>query len=107
MREPPEIVDDLERHPELPTGSEARFFGYGVMGLPFRSGHVLGLRRSRIVDRARVPVGLASGLARPVDLLPGPACRASPAGYPACIVGGSDPGPRGGCFIKARRSRLA
>jgi hypothetical protein len=45
MREPAEIVEDLERHSELPPGSEERFFGYGVMGLPFRSGHVLGLRR--------------------------------------------------------------
>src|SRR2546423_15334371 len=45
MREPAEIVEDLERHPKLPPGSEERFFGYGVMGLPFRSGHILGLRR--------------------------------------------------------------
>jgi hypothetical protein len=45
MREPAEIVAALERQAELPPGSEERFFGYGVMGLPFRSGHVLGLRR--------------------------------------------------------------
>lgn len=45
MREPADIVEDLESHPELPPGCEERFFGYGVMGLPFRSGHVLGLRR--------------------------------------------------------------
>ena len=45
MREPAAIVQDLERRPEVPPGSEERFFGYGVMGLPFRSGHVLGLRR--------------------------------------------------------------
>jgi len=45
VREPVEIVEDLERHAEIPPGSEERFFGYGVMGLPFRSGHVLGLRR--------------------------------------------------------------
>jgi hypothetical protein len=45
MREPAEIVEDLERHAELPPGSEERFFGYSVMGCPFRSGHVLGLRR--------------------------------------------------------------
>jgi hypothetical protein len=45
MREPAAIVQDLERHSDLPPGSEERFFGYGVMGLPFRSGHVLGLRR--------------------------------------------------------------
>jgi hypothetical protein len=45
MREPAEIVADLERRPELTPGAGERFFGYGVMGLPFRSGHVLGLRR--------------------------------------------------------------
>jgi hypothetical protein len=45
MREPIEIVEDLERRAEIPPGSGERFFGYGVMGLPFRSGHVLGLRR--------------------------------------------------------------
>jgi hypothetical protein len=28
MREPAEIVEDVERHPELPPGSEERFFGY-------------------------------------------------------------------------------
>jgi hypothetical protein len=45
VREPAEIVKDLERRSELLPGSGERFFGYGVMGLPFRSGHVLGLRR--------------------------------------------------------------
>jgi hypothetical protein len=29
----------------LPNGEEERFAGWGIMGLPFRSGHVLGLRR--------------------------------------------------------------
>src|SRR6266516_6212777 len=45
MRRPAEIVEELERTADLPRGEEERFFGYGVMGLPFRSGHVLGLRR--------------------------------------------------------------
>jgi hypothetical protein len=45
MREPAEIAEDLERESELPPGSDERFSGYGVMGLPFRSGHILGLRR--------------------------------------------------------------
>jgi hypothetical protein len=45
MREPAKIVEELERGAEIPSGSEERFSGYGVMGLPFRSGHVLGLRR--------------------------------------------------------------
>jgi hypothetical protein len=29
----------------LPSGTDERFNGWGIMGLPFRSGHVLGLRR--------------------------------------------------------------
>lgn len=41
MRKPAEIVDELERRPELPPGAGERFYGYGVMGLPFGSGHVL------------------------------------------------------------------
>src|SRR3954469_5643930 len=45
VREPAEIAADVERRPQLQAGTEERFFGYGVMGLPFRSGHVLGLRR--------------------------------------------------------------
>ena len=45
MREPAEIVEELERRSEVPPGTEERFLGYGVMGLAFRSGHVLGLRR--------------------------------------------------------------
>ena len=31
--------------PHVHPGQEERFSGYGVMGLPFRSGHVLALRR--------------------------------------------------------------
>lgn len=45
MREPAEYADEIERDAHLPAGSGERFFGYGVMGLPFRSGHILGLRR--------------------------------------------------------------
>ena len=45
MREPAEYADEIEREPTLPAGSGERFSGYGVMGLPFRSGHILGLRR--------------------------------------------------------------
>ena len=42
---PRELVADLEAAPSLPAGSEERFNGYGVMGLPFASGHVLAMRR--------------------------------------------------------------
>jgi len=45
MLEPRELVNRLEQAPEVPEGGEERFAGYGVMGLTFTSGHILGLRR--------------------------------------------------------------
>jgi hypothetical protein len=45
LREPRELVCELEASPRLPSGLEERFAGYGVMGLPFRSGHLLAMRR--------------------------------------------------------------
>lgn len=39
------LVAAVEERAQLPPGQEERFSGYGVMGLPFRSGHVLALRR--------------------------------------------------------------
>jgi hypothetical protein len=45
MREPAQFVREIEENPQLPAGTCERVSGYGVMGLPFRSGHVLGLRR--------------------------------------------------------------
>lgn len=44
-RAPAALADAVEREAELPPGRAERFSGYGVMGMPFRSGHVLGLRR--------------------------------------------------------------
>ena len=38
------LVEQLEVVPSLPSGSEERFNGYGVMGLPFTSGHILVMR---------------------------------------------------------------
>ena len=43
--EPRDYAERIEREPTLPGGTMERFGGYGVMGLPFVSGHVLGLRR--------------------------------------------------------------
>lgn len=43
--EPRGLIERLEATASLPAGSEERFNGYGVMGLPFRSGHVLAMRR--------------------------------------------------------------
>jgi hypothetical protein len=44
-RAPATLAEVVEREAELPPGAGERFSGYGVMGMPFRSGHVLGLRR--------------------------------------------------------------
>ena len=38
------MVQRLEVEATLPAGAEERFAGYGIMGLPFASGHVLVLR---------------------------------------------------------------
>jgi len=45
MREPRDIAVEIESGVDLPDGDAERFSGYGVMGLPFRSGHLLALRR--------------------------------------------------------------
>jgi hypothetical protein len=45
MKEPRDLVAELEAQASLPEGTDERFFGYSVLGLPFRSGHVLALRR--------------------------------------------------------------
>jgi hypothetical protein len=43
--DPRTLVERVEAIASLPRGSGERFNGYGVMGLPFRSGHVLAMRR--------------------------------------------------------------
>lgn len=40
-----EAVLAVEKQPKLPPGTNERFSGWGVMGLPFRSGDVLAVRR--------------------------------------------------------------
>jgi hypothetical protein len=45
MKTPSVQVAEIERQALLPAGAGERFNGYGVMGLPFASGHVLALRR--------------------------------------------------------------
>jgi len=42
---PRHLVEQIEAAPALPPGLDERFNGYGVMGLPFISGHVLAMRR--------------------------------------------------------------
>lgn len=45
VTEPQQLIEHLEATSSLPAGSEERFNGYGVMGLPFKSGHILAMRR--------------------------------------------------------------
>jgi hypothetical protein len=45
MKTPAQYAEGVEARPVLPPGDSERVSGYGVMGLPFASGHVLGLRR--------------------------------------------------------------
>jgi hypothetical protein len=45
VKQPADLAQQREANPQLPPGPWERVTGYGVMGLPFRSGHVLGLRR--------------------------------------------------------------
>lgn len=45
MSAPKFMIDRLEQGFSLPPGNSERFSGYGVMGLTFASGHVLGMRR--------------------------------------------------------------
>jgi hypothetical protein len=54
MKTPAEYARSVEDRPVLAPGDGERVYGYGVMGLPFASGHVLGLRRwaaSSVGDR--------------------------------------------------------
>ena len=54
MKAPAQYAQTREYHPVLPKGDCERVSGYGVMGLPFASGHILGLRRwtaSSVGDR--------------------------------------------------------
>jgi hypothetical protein len=41
---PRQAVEALQAQPLLPEGDDERFTGYGVMGIPFASGHYLSLR---------------------------------------------------------------
>jgi hypothetical protein len=43
--DPRAIIQGIEESASLPAGAVERFSGYAVIGLPFRSGHVLALRR--------------------------------------------------------------
>lgn len=54
MDQPGDYARGVEDRPVLPPGDCERVSGYGVLGLPFASGHILGLRRwtaSSVGDR--------------------------------------------------------
>jgi len=54
MKSPAQVAQAVEERPVLPPCDCERVSRYGVMGLPFTSGHVLGLRRwtaSSVGDR--------------------------------------------------------
>lgn len=44
-RDPRSVLGQVEVAKRLPSSDLERFHGWGVLGLPFTSGHVLGLRR--------------------------------------------------------------
>lgn len=44
-KSPQGVAESTERLARLPVGNDERFVGYGVIGLTWSSGHVLGLRR--------------------------------------------------------------
>jgi hypothetical protein len=45
LNEPRQLIEKVETDAHLPPGEWERFNGYGVIGLPFKSGHVLAMRR--------------------------------------------------------------
>ncbi len=44
------LVEKLEATPTLPPGSDERFNGYAGMGVPFKSGHILAMRRFAVTS---------------------------------------------------------
>ncbi len=44
------LVEKLEASPTLPPGSDERFNGYAGMGIPFKSGHILAMRRFAVTS---------------------------------------------------------
>jgi hypothetical protein len=49
---PAAIVAAHNERPRLPEGNDERFAGFGIMGLPFASGHYLGLRQFPVASFA-------------------------------------------------------
>jgi len=69
FKTPRDAAVAAQRNPVLWPGTDERFTGYGVMGLPFRRGTLSGdAAHSRVIDRPRVQNGLALRARRHVDL---------------------------------------
>ena len=67
---PHDAVKAVLDNPVLPDGDDERFAGFGVMGLPFESGHYLALRQFPDgIVRAGVSVGVAPRSGRQLDVL--------------------------------------
>lgn len=69
FRDPRQFVSELEASPELRSGRSERVGGYGVMGLPFQSGHLLAMRRCPASSVPGYSFGLTPQPIRTVDLL--------------------------------------
>ena len=52
MADPKSLVESTEFSAEVPPGNEERFSGYGVMGLPFFSGHIMSVTSREADSRA-------------------------------------------------------
>jgi len=67
--EPRAIIRDIEDAKNLPLGNGDRFAGYAVIGLTFRSGHVLAMRRfPRFLSGSGIHIGLAPKPLRQLDV---------------------------------------
>jgi hypothetical protein len=72
MLEVRNMVEALERGGELPPGMGERFSGYGVAGVPFRSGHVLAAPTlAGIFAGAKLYLPVAPGPRRTLGFHPG------------------------------------
>ena len=68
--QPREIVLKIEDSAAVPPGKGDRFAGYAVIGLPFRSGHVLAFAPlSRFFRGDRIHIRMASKRCRRLDIL--------------------------------------
>lgn len=97
--EPRTLIEQLEASASLPAGSNERFSGYGVMGLPFRSAHILAMRR---FPASSVGPGRGEATRRLSLGLPAPEAHVLLAGLGRRVVAGGRP-----CQSAARIGKLA